>query len=323
MSRLAALLAICAVALAATQPVHAADNPPALKCDVGPVTKAYGGSSWLVYSCHDGQSLTLVAAPGSPASPFYFSLFKQDGKYVLAGEGKGAKSASDSAQAELARLSAADIAELIAETLKVTPAPSLLCNIGPADELLGGQAWHAYACDDGKTVYVTVSPEPYPIPIPIFFYWIDGHYKLQVLPQDEKLVTAAGLAALRQLDDAGVQKLMADAKQAEQDLDAADALLRRQLVGHWVFNDTANDNDLFFGADGSFSWTARKDGKLVWTTGGTWIVERSHIVYTYTLSAPHPEKAGLMDIDRVSDLTPECFTMTWMAINISRPCRAH
>lgn len=51
-----------------------------LNCDIGPGTKTFGKSSWLVYSCTDNKSLVMVSAPGSPAVPFYF--FLQEGNYL-------------------------------------------------------------------------------------------------------------------------------------------------------------------------------------------------------------------------------------------------
>ena len=204
----------------------AADAKSRLTCDVGPVTRGYGGTDWLIYSCHDGESLTFVAAPGSPAAPFYFSLFKRNGKYVLAGEGKGDKAASDAADAELMRLSPADIAGLIAAT------------------------------SGGASV---AAPDP---------------------------------------------------------------ALQRQLVGHWVYHDGQGDNDLTFGADGSFSGILKQAGKTVWTYGGTWNLEGNRIVYRYTLSIPPIIAVGLMDLDTVWDMTPQCFTLMSAATELSRVCRA-
>ena len=80
-------------------------------CDQGPVKKIYGRNPWLVYSCSDGKSLKVVAAPGNRAAPFYFMV--QDHK--VTGEG-GKKKITAAASAELSQLSDQDIAALIAET---------------------------------------------------------------------------------------------------------------------------------------------------------------------------------------------------------------
>ena len=37
----------------------------ALKCDIGPIVKAYGSTQWLVYSCHDGKSVVILSAPAA------------------------------------------------------------------------------------------------------------------------------------------------------------------------------------------------------------------------------------------------------------------
>lgn len=55
------LLLVCLAA------VHSAAASQTLECNVGPVTRSYGNTDWLVYSCSDRKSLVLVSAPGSPA----------------------------------------------------------------------------------------------------------------------------------------------------------------------------------------------------------------------------------------------------------------
>ena len=209
--------------------VHAAGKAPALKCDVGPVTRTYGGAPWLVYSCHDDKSLTFVSAPGNPASPSYFTLYVKDGIYQIEGQGTGDKKVTDATYAELDKLSTTEILQLIVQTKGTASAPAP---------------------------------------------------------------------------------------------DAADAPLRQLLVGHWAFHDQFGDNDLFFGADGSFSGTIKRQGKLAWTYGGTWNVEHGRIIYTYTLSNPHPDKVGMLDIDTVQDMTPGCFTLISASTDVSRVCRA-
>ncbi|MES1196378.1 MAG: hypothetical protein ABUL58_05485, partial [Steroidobacter sp.] len=91
--------------------LHAEDSQP-LNCDVGPLAKTFGKSSWLVYSCHDDQSLAIVSAPGSPAMPFYF--FLHAGR--LTGEGTGDKSFTNLAYAEIKQLSTQQVKNLILET---------------------------------------------------------------------------------------------------------------------------------------------------------------------------------------------------------------
>jgi len=90
----------------------------ALECKIGPITKTYGGTKWLVYSCSDTHTLVVVSAPDSPASPFYFLLAPENDGYRLHGEGTGNKSATDAAYKELSALSEGDVVSLIAETKK-------------------------------------------------------------------------------------------------------------------------------------------------------------------------------------------------------------
>jgi hypothetical protein len=109
----------CALGLATlvTNPGAAQDQKSAqLTCDIGPVSKTYGGTPWLVYSCNDGHTLVIVAAPGNPGAPFYFMFSPSSGSYRLEGEGTGQKQATDAAVQELKKFSPQDIAALIQET---------------------------------------------------------------------------------------------------------------------------------------------------------------------------------------------------------------
>jgi hypothetical protein len=92
----------------------AAAQQPTLDCDVGPLTKTYGSTPWLVYGCSDGKSVVFVTPSDSPAAPFYFMLYPKDGRYVVVGEGTGSKIHTDRAYAELTKLTAEDAAALIA-----------------------------------------------------------------------------------------------------------------------------------------------------------------------------------------------------------------
>jgi hypothetical protein len=96
----------------------AAASSSQIDCKVGPVTKTYGGTKWLVYSCNDNRSLVIVSAPDSPASPFYFLFSSENGEYHLHGEGTGDKAATDAAYKDLGTLSESDITNLIVETKK-------------------------------------------------------------------------------------------------------------------------------------------------------------------------------------------------------------
>jgi hypothetical protein len=87
-----------------------------LECNIGPVSKIYGGTPWLVYSCSDGLSLTLVTAPESRARPFYFIFHWEQNGYRLAGEGTGDKTLTDAAFKEISAFSQTDIQTLLDQT---------------------------------------------------------------------------------------------------------------------------------------------------------------------------------------------------------------
>lgn len=108
--------AVVAAFLLASQAAAQADKP--LSCSAGPITKGFGGTSWLVRSCDD-IAIHLLSAPGNPAFPFYFLVYPSEterGRFVIEGEGTGDKQASAAALADISRLSEADIEALISET---------------------------------------------------------------------------------------------------------------------------------------------------------------------------------------------------------------
>src|SRR5262249_32295951 len=102
---------------ALTTPLSAtAEEPKLLNCDIGPATKTYGKTQWLVYSCSDARTVVIVSAPGNPAMPFSFAFYPKRNGYQLSGEGTGRKDATDAAFEELRVLSEQDISALIEQT---------------------------------------------------------------------------------------------------------------------------------------------------------------------------------------------------------------
>jgi hypothetical protein len=87
-----------------------------LKCETGPITRTYGDTPWLVYSCEDERSIVIVSAEESPAFPFYFMFSPQERGYRLSGEGTGRRDATNAAFEELQALSESDIAALVEQT---------------------------------------------------------------------------------------------------------------------------------------------------------------------------------------------------------------
>src|SRR5262249_35369526 len=85
-------------------------NSTLLQCDIGPIAKTFGRTQWLVYSCNDNRTVIIVAAPGNPATPFYFAFYPQAEGYRLVGEGTGRKDAPKAAFDELQALSQPEIA---------------------------------------------------------------------------------------------------------------------------------------------------------------------------------------------------------------------
>lgn|SRR5690606_10710900 len=87
-----------------------------LDCHTGPVTKTYGKTEWLVYSCSDDRSIVVVAKPDNPAFEFYFILVPGPDDVELYGEGVGDKAATEPAFQDLKLLSPTDVAAVVAET---------------------------------------------------------------------------------------------------------------------------------------------------------------------------------------------------------------
>lgn len=110
----AVLIGVCTALSAGNACGQAPASQPQLRCDIGPVTRMYGQSQWLVYGCSDDRSVILVSAPGNPASPFVFSFIFQGSAYRLHGQGTGSKAATAATFDELKKLSEQDIANLLA-----------------------------------------------------------------------------------------------------------------------------------------------------------------------------------------------------------------
>lgn len=80
------------------------------------MSKTFGATQWLVYSCDDGYSIVVVSAPGNPAMPFYFIFSREGAGYRLEGEGTGRKEVTAAAFEDLKRLPASEIEALVAQT---------------------------------------------------------------------------------------------------------------------------------------------------------------------------------------------------------------
>ncbi len=93
-----------------------AEDDDTFHCNIGPVTKTYGQTQWLVYGCNDDKTLVIVAAPGNPGAPYYFTLLPNDAGHSLFGEGTGKREAAAAASEQLKSLSEEDIANVIKET---------------------------------------------------------------------------------------------------------------------------------------------------------------------------------------------------------------
>jgi hypothetical protein len=103
---------LAAMVLLLQAPVALADQ----QCKTGPVTRSFGQVPWLVYSCDDKRSLIVVSAPGNPAMPAFFVMNPVGEGYEIQNKGSGNQAISAAAYHDLKKLSAQDIAELIAAT---------------------------------------------------------------------------------------------------------------------------------------------------------------------------------------------------------------
>jgi hypothetical protein len=92
-----------------------AEDDDTFRCNIGPITKTYGQTQWLVYGCNDDKTLVIVAAPDNPGAPYYFTLLPTDAGHSLFGEGTGKKEATAAASDQLKSLSEDDIAGVIKE----------------------------------------------------------------------------------------------------------------------------------------------------------------------------------------------------------------
>jgi hypothetical protein len=87
-----------------------------LQCMAGPIQRSFGGTEWLIYGCDDHSTLIVVSAPGNPAAPFVFTLFKTEGGVQVSGEGNGDRRATATAFEDLKKLSIEDFDLTLRET---------------------------------------------------------------------------------------------------------------------------------------------------------------------------------------------------------------
>ena len=87
-----------------------------LNCFVGPIQLELGGAPWQVSSCEDGRSLVFAAMEDNPAMPFYFLVYRGDEVIHIIGEGQGSKEHSAAACAELEKMTAMRLDELVEAT---------------------------------------------------------------------------------------------------------------------------------------------------------------------------------------------------------------
>ncbi|MGH6979353.1 hypothetical protein D3C86_1565170 [compost metagenome] len=118
------MLFVAAAIAFALSAQDASASPEPMKCEVGPVSKAYGGSEWLVYGCTDDRTLVFVSAPGSPAMPFWFMSTPSEDGYRLYGEGNGSQDATRPAYDELTKMTEVERDALLTQTKAVAAVPT-------------------------------------------------------------------------------------------------------------------------------------------------------------------------------------------------------
>src|SRR3954471_22327647 len=117
MTRLKRSLVLAHIAAAALSSALAAGaEPPAIECEIGPLSKSFGHTGWLVYACDDDHSLVVV----SEAMPFYFMFSWKDEAYQLLGEGNGDKKVTQAAFDELSKLDKAGIENLRRDAVQMS-----------------------------------------------------------------------------------------------------------------------------------------------------------------------------------------------------------
>lgn len=91
-----------------------------VQCLTGPLTRTFGGSSWQLFACDDGRSLAFVAAPGSPAAPYDFTLSYYDARSAISSGSQG-NAAATAAREEVRALSEPQRAALFSAASAATP----------------------------------------------------------------------------------------------------------------------------------------------------------------------------------------------------------
>jgi len=87
-----------------------------IACKTGPVTRTFGGQSWLVYSCADRHSILVVSNHGDPPTSEYIMLSPVRDHVEVVGEGWATGTGGNTAFAEMKDMSARQLGVLVAET---------------------------------------------------------------------------------------------------------------------------------------------------------------------------------------------------------------
>ena len=109
----AGLLAVESAVAIAQQPPP---SSPSLKCDIGPISRTFGGAEWIVYSCDDHASMVVLPKGANPPLQFHFFLSPDAGAYKIVSQGDGDRKVIDPAKDELSKFTSADFAALLAAT---------------------------------------------------------------------------------------------------------------------------------------------------------------------------------------------------------------
>jgi hypothetical protein len=91
------------------------DLPPP-ECQVGPVSRVFGGHEWNVFSCPGHRALLLRAADSSPARGAIILIIAERGDQRVEGNAEGDMKARIDGMLEAAHLGAAEFDALIDAT---------------------------------------------------------------------------------------------------------------------------------------------------------------------------------------------------------------
>ena len=117
----ALVLGLAPLSIAAAGPAEQA----ALACEIGPVQREFGASTWNIYACSDGKSIVVVPLAAIDGKFGYFFVTPNDQGVVVVGEGWGQDTLFQPVFQQLKQVTAVELAAIVQSAKAAKPVVSV------------------------------------------------------------------------------------------------------------------------------------------------------------------------------------------------------